>query len=57
MNAKDNYIIINTWCQKIFAVNKIDGIKDSNQLIKKCRKLFKTRKLSKSRNLKGKKLS
>ena len=34
--------------KKILAANKIDSIEDDNKLIRKCRKLLKTKKLSKS---------
>ena len=40
----------------MFVVNKIGSIKSANKSIKKCGKLLKTKKLSKSENLKGKTL-
>ena len=42
---------------EVFATNKFNGIEGSNELIEKCEKLLKTRKLSKSGNLKSKSLS
>ena len=36
---------------KIFAINKVDGIKDSDKLIGKYRKLLKTETLSESLKL------
>ena len=41
---------------KILAASKVNNLKSGDKLIEKCRKLSKTRKLSKSGNLKGKKL-
>ena len=41
----------------MLTINEVDGIKDDNKLIEKYEKLLKTRKLFKSENLKGKKLS
>ena len=42
---------------KVLATDEIGGIKGDDESIEKCRKSSKTRKLSKSRNLKGKTLS
>ena len=40
---------------EVLAADKVCGVKDGDELIKKCRKLPKTRKLSKLGNSKGKK--
>ena len=42
---------------EVLTVNKVNIIEDGDKLIKKYGKLLKTRKLSKSGNSKGKKLS
>ena len=42
---------------KVLAANEVGGIEDGDKSIEKCRKLLKTRKLSKSENLKGETLS
>ena len=50
------FVVYKLLVAKVLTANEISGIKGDDELIQKSGKLLKTKKLSKSLNLKGKKL-